>query len=139
MWWLYKQTSKVKGRIPITPTCLREDRVRIEEVLRRFSVVGACPLGSLDSRGNPGTLSILQYRFNQTKQHTHTKKHIHTFRVNFPLLWVGRERLGRTRVCSFTVAVSQTNKQTKKPNLFPVSNHVFPYETAQARKGPRKK
>jgi len=56
---------KVEGEDPATPGCLRKDRV-IRRVGDSKSWVRT-PLPRL--RGNPGTITIPQYRFNKTKQH----------------------------------------------------------------------
>jgi len=53
---------KVQGEDLPPSGCLREDRVR--------KYVGDSPLGS---RGNPGTVTIPQYRSNKTMKHTHTQ------------------------------------------------------------------
>jgi len=59
---------KVEGEDPPPSGCLREDRVR-RYVGDSQSWVCA-PLAR--SRGNPGNVTILLYRFNKTKQHADT-------------------------------------------------------------------
>ena len=58
---------KVEGEDPDTPGYLRGDRVRLGR--RRSRIVGASPLAR--SRRSSGPyITIPQYRFNKTKQHT---------------------------------------------------------------------
>jgi len=84
---------KAEGEDPETPGYLRRDKVRTQEGCWRSQIVGVSPLAlswwnpgiitipqywfnkteQHTARGNPGTVTIPQYRVNKTKKHTTTR------------------------------------------------------------------